>query len=107
PHVAALPVERIEKPPDRLCTAERDDRDAVCFEVPAPARGERLQRDLVADALDEHHRLGHGRGKIHRYCISRLWLSGPWGRGRSALTEIVRRFGHERARLRARHERDA
>src|SRR5438105_3854254 len=54
--VGALRAEPGQEAPHRLRTSDRHDRDALACEVPAPARGERLEGDLVADALDEHDR---------------------------------------------------
>jgi hypothetical protein len=45
-----------EEVPDRVRTADRDDLDARGHEVDVAPLGERLHRDLVARALDEHDR---------------------------------------------------
>ena len=45
-----------EELPYRLRAADRNDGDALAFEVPTPARRERLERDLVAQPFDEHDR---------------------------------------------------
>jgi MFS transporter, DHA2 family, multidrug resistance protein len=47
-------AEPLEEAPDRLRASDRHHGDALGLEVPAAARGERLDRDLVADPLDEH-----------------------------------------------------
>lgn len=41
--------------------ADRNDRDAFRAEVPAAAGGQRFNRDLVADALDQDDGAGTGR----------------------------------------------
>ena len=58
----------VEVTADRLRTADRHDGDALAREVAAVTLGERLERDAVADALDEDDgaRVGVG-GK----CVSR------------------------------------
>ena len=43
------------EPADRLGAADRDDGHALGREIAAAPDRERLQRDLVADALDQHH----------------------------------------------------
>ena len=50
--IVPLP-DRVEDVADRLRAADRDDRDAFGHEVSPAASGERLERDLVADAFDE------------------------------------------------------
>jgi hypothetical protein len=54
PDVAALRPELEQDASNRLRTADRHDRDAFGFEVPAAPLRERFQRDAVADPLDEH-----------------------------------------------------
>ena len=50
--------EPVHESVDRLRTADRDDGHALGVEMPAEAPGERLERTLVADTLDEHDRPG-------------------------------------------------
>ncbi len=47
-------AEKRQKAPDGLRAADRHDRHALRFEVPATAGGERAERNAVADPLDEH-----------------------------------------------------
>jgi hypothetical protein len=47
-------AEPLEDVADRLRAADRHDGDPLRLEVAATASCERLQRDAVADALDEH-----------------------------------------------------
>ena len=47
----------IQEPGDGLRAADRHDRDALGREIAATAPSERLERALVADALDEHDSL--------------------------------------------------
>ena len=56
PEVEAGRAVVVEEPPDRRGTADGHDGDALRGEVPAPAPGERLDGELIADALDEHDR---------------------------------------------------
>jgi hypothetical protein len=60
-----------QHPPDRLRAADRHDRHALRGQVAPASRGERLERHLVAHALDEHER-GCAIELNHR---SRLWLA--------------------------------
>jgi hypothetical protein len=58
----------LQKPADRLRAADRHHRNALSYEIPAAARGKRLQCDLVAHPLDQHDRARlHGEGSCrHR-----------------------------------------
>ncbi len=56
PEPESLRAEPAEGVADRLRTADRHDLDALGGEVASPALGERLERALVADPLDEHDR---------------------------------------------------
>jgi hypothetical protein len=57
-HPGGQRAQRRQQAADRVRPADRHDHDPLRLEIPAEARGGRLQRDLVADALDEHHRPG-------------------------------------------------
>ena len=48
--------EQVQEATDVLGPADRHDRDALGDQVPAPATRERLERELVAHALDEDDR---------------------------------------------------
>src|SRR5204863_6039486 len=52
----AVPAEPGHEARHCLRAADREDRDPLCCEVAAAAARERLERDLVAEALDEHDR---------------------------------------------------
>ena len=54
-HVEPARAESPESVADRVCAADRHDRDAFGFEVSAPTSGERLEGQLIADPLDEDH----------------------------------------------------
>src|SRR5207247_3363272 len=56
PRVRSLRAEPSQEAPDRLRTSDRHDGDALAVEIPAMARSEGLERDLVADSFDEHDR---------------------------------------------------
>ena len=58
PDVEPLRAELPEELPDRLRTTDRHDGDALGGEIAATALGERFDRVLVADTLDEHDRAG-------------------------------------------------
>ena len=62
-HVEPLRAESMQEPPDRLRASDRHDGDALGVEVPAAPHGERFDRALVAEPLDEHDgvRLLHGQ----------------------------------------------
>src|SRR5581483_1261994 len=49
-------TEALERPPDRLRSADRHDRDAFRRQVAAKTSGERLERDPVADPFGEDDR---------------------------------------------------
>jgi hypothetical protein len=51
-------VEPSEETANRVRPADRHDHHPFRLEIPATAHGSRFQRDLVADAFDEHH--SHG-----------------------------------------------
>lgn len=68
----------VQEAPDARRAAERYDRDALRVEVAAVARGQCLDRDLVAASLDEHDRT-HTIGQFPR-------LHGCRVRPRSAST---------------------
>ena len=53
PDVEALRTQDREMTIDVLGAAHRNDRDSLAFEIPAPAPGERLERELVADAFNQ------------------------------------------------------
>ena len=57
-----------QEAPDRLRTPDRHDRNALAFKVSTVTRGERLERDLVADPFDEHDRarVAHSRKRPSR-----------------------------------------
>ncbi len=59
PEVEAVRPEPFHEPPDVRRPAHRHDRNAVSVEISSDARRERLDRDLIADAFDEHNRV-HG-----------------------------------------------
>jgi hypothetical protein len=46
----------VTEAPYRLRTPDRHDGNALAVEIPTAARGESLERDLVADPFDEHDR---------------------------------------------------
>jgi hypothetical protein len=56
PDVRSLRAEPIQEASDRLRTPDRHDGDSLGLEIPTTAPSERLERDLVADAFDEHDR---------------------------------------------------
>jgi hypothetical protein len=56
PCVRTMRAEPGQKASNRLGAADRNDGDAFLIEVVSAPRGERLDRDLVAEALDEHDR---------------------------------------------------
>ena len=53
-HVQASRPVDLEDAADGLCPSDRNDRYPLSGKVPTPPLGERLDRDLVADPLDEH-----------------------------------------------------
>ena len=55
-HLGAARPEQVQEATDVLGAADRHDRDALGAEVPATAPRERLERELVAHALDEDDR---------------------------------------------------
>ena len=54
-HVESARAESPESVTDRVCAADRHDRDAFGFEVSAATSSERLEGQLIADPLDEDH----------------------------------------------------
>ncbi len=62
PDVQPVWAEELEEVPDGLCPADRNDGHAFGIEVSATPPGQRLERDLVADALDEHDHAGLDAG---------------------------------------------
>ena len=56
--IEPLWAELLQESPDRLRASDRHNGDALCFEISAPPRGERLDRVSVADAFDENDRTG-------------------------------------------------
>jgi len=55
PHVKPVRAELIQKPSDGLRASDRNDGYALGAQIPATPLGERFERELVADPLDEHH----------------------------------------------------
>jgi hypothetical protein len=58
PEVQALGPEQLQEGSNVARPSHRHDRHALGLEMPVAAPGERLQRALVADALDEHDSAG-------------------------------------------------
>jgi hypothetical protein len=56
PDVKPLRAEQIQEPSYGLRTTNWHNGDALGFEIPATALGERFERALVADPFDEHDR---------------------------------------------------
>src|SRR5262249_9649382 len=54
--VRAVRAVKLEEPAHRLRAPGRNDGNSLAREIPAAAQRERLQRDLVADALHQHDR---------------------------------------------------
>ena len=52
--VKPLRAEHIQKPADGLGASNRHDGDALSIQISTTALGERLERDLVTDAFNEH-----------------------------------------------------
>jgi hypothetical protein len=58
-------TETVQEASDCLRTADRHNRSSLGVKVPASARGERLERCLVADAFDQHDRTSEeGLGRL-------------------------------------------
>ncbi len=57
-------AEPIQEPAYGVRAPDGDDGDALGFEIPAAAPGERLDGALVADAFDEHHRPRRDAGQL-------------------------------------------
>ena len=51
----------LQTTPDGLCTTHRHDRDTLRLEIPTLTLGQRRERRLVAEPLDEHDRPDHAR----------------------------------------------
>ena len=58
PGARPLRAEPAQEAFDRLRATDGHDGDSLGLEIPTTPRGERLERDLVADALDEHDGTG-------------------------------------------------
>ena len=74
PRAGSLRAEQPQVAGDAVDAAGGQHHDALGRQVPAVPRGQGLDRDLVADPLDEHDRPGGGRSRQRRH--------GRLGRGR-------------------------
>jgi hypothetical protein len=52
--VTPFQIQAMEEPADPVRAPDRNDRNTFGLQVPATACGERFDRDLVADSLDDH-----------------------------------------------------
>ena len=78
PEVQPLRAEQVQEAAYRLRTADRNNGDALAAKIPATARGERLERALVADSFHEHDRT---RAEARSRCV-RWGTNGKSSSGR-------------------------
>jgi hypothetical protein len=77
PDVKPPRAEQIQEASDGLRTSNWHNGNALGVEIPATALSERLQRDLIADPFDQHHRTRVADCRDRVCCARRRFEHGP------------------------------